>query len=574
MDTLSSPVAFRRYLAVVVIGLFATIVFSSPAAGQQNATTKSRPPAPSQSSAHALRSTTRLVQLSVIVDGRHGKPIAGLRKNDFELWDNGRRQTIQLFLTHDSDPAGSHPAALPPDTYSNRLSDHTIPMSATVILLDGLNTRITDQQYALQQVVRYLGQIRPQDRVALYTLGTDLTLVHDFTNDAKDLLAALHTYKGRISPEFEMPPDLQRRDRSSPTGRAGLGGISAANDVLTPVLKIFNASERNVQLSDRVGRTVWALERIADHVALLPGRKNLVWVSGSFLAAADLQDVEMNTPDGSLLFTTDLTGVARMLNNASLVVYPVDARGLLVGGLFGAFGDADPRNFEIMDEVAHRTGGEAFYNTNDIFNSIRRAVDDSRVSYELGYYPNAGKWDGTFHRIRVKVLRHGAHVRAREGYFANPAPAVTSGNRAKLLGEAAANLFDADGIGVTVRVRSTNVSPRTGRSIEVSVRLDPGALTLQQEARGWTGGFDTVFVQLDGKSAVLNATDDPIRFLLSADQYRQATQHGGSYTETVTLSPQASQLRVVVRDTPSGRIGSVAIPLAHYFSSAVLPPKS
>lgn len=573
MDTRSSSVAFRCYFTTIVIGLFATIVFSSPAAGQQNAATELRPPSSSQSSAHALRSTTRLVQLSVIVDGRHGKPIAGLSKDDFELWDNGRRQTIRLFLTHDSDPAGSHPAALPPDTYSNRLSDHTIPMSATVILLDGLNTRITDQQYALQQVVRFLGQIRPQDRVALYTLGTDLTLVHDFTNDAKDLVAALHTYKGRISPEFEMPPDLQRRGGSS-RGRAGLGGISAPKNFLTPMLKIFNASERNVQLSDRVGRTVWALERIADHVALLPGRKNLVWVSGSFLAAADLQDVEMNTPDGSLLFTTDLTGVARMLNNASLVVYPVDARGLLVGGLFGAFGDADPRNFAIMDEVAHRTGGEAFYNTNDIFNSIRRAVDDSRVSYELGYYPDTGKWDGTFHRIRVKVLRHGTHVRAREGYFANPGPAVTPGNRAKLLGEAAANLFDADGIGVTVRVRSTNESPRTGRSIEVSVRLDPGALTLRQAAHGWTGGFDTVFVQLDSKSAVLNATDDPIRFLLSADQYRQATQHGGSYTETVSLSPQASQLRVVVRDTPTGRIGSVAIPLAHYFSSSALPPKS
>ncbi|MGH9736643.1 MAG: VWA domain-containing protein [Candidatus Acidiferrales bacterium] len=573
MDIPSSPVALRRPTAIV-IGLFATIAFTCSAGGRQNVATESRTPSASPRSTHLLRSTTRLVQLSVIVDGRHGRPIAGLSKNDFELWDNGHRQTIQLFLTHESDPASSRPAALPPDTYSNRLSDHTIPMSATVILLDGLNTKITDQQYALQQVVRFLGQIRPQDRVALYTLGTNLTLVHDFTNDAKDLLTALHGYKGQISPEFEMPPQLQRRDRSSRGGRAGLDGSGASNNVLTPVLKVFNASERNVQLSDRVGRTVWALERIADHVALLPGRKNLVWVSGSFLAAADLQDVEMNTPDGGLLFTTDLTGVARMLNNTSMVVYPVDARGLLVGGLFGAFGDTDPRNFEIMDEIAHRTGGYAFYSTNDIFNSIRRAVDDSRVSYELGYYPDTVKWDGTFHRVRIKVLRHGMHVRAREGYFANPGSSLTPEDKTTLLGEAAANLFDADGIAVTVKVRSTNESPRTGRSIQVSVLLDSGALTLHQEASGWTGGFDTVFVQVDGKSAVLNATDDPIRFMLSADQYRQVRRHGGSYTETVNLSPQASQLRVVVRDTSSGKIGSVGIPLAHYFPSTTPPPRS
>lgn len=281
----------------------------------------------------------------------------------------------------------------------------------------------------------------------------------------------------------------------------------------------------------------------------------------------------MNTPDGGLLFSTDLTGVARMLNNASLVVYPVDARGLLVGGLFSSFGAPSPRNFEIMDEIARRTGGEAFYNTNDIFNSIRRAVDDSTFSYELGYYPDIGKWDGSFHRIRVKVLRRGAHVRAREGYFATPGSSVTPKNKSTLLGEAAASLLDADGIGVTVSVTSTNESPRTGRAIDFSVHLDPEGLTLHQGSNGWTGGFDTIFVQLDGKGAILTAADDPIRFVLAADQYRRVTRYGGSYHHTLHLRPNASQLRIVVRDMPSGRIGSVGIPLDRYFAGTSVSSK-
>jgi hypothetical protein len=78
-----------------------------------------------------------------------------------------------------------------------------------------------------------------------------------------------------------------------------------------------------------------------------------------------------------------------------------------------------------MKVLAERTGGKAFYGSNNLSEAIRRAMDDSRVTYTLGFYPAGAKWDGSFHRIKVKVKTSGAEVRARTGYFALPDSAQT-----------------------------------------------------------------------------------------------------------------------------------------------------
>ncbi len=562
-----------RLLAVAV--LVAAVTAQPKASSQRTRTQKSVPPLADNpiavQSTGPLRSETRLVQLSVIVDDRHGRPITGLSKHDFTVLDNGKQEPIQVFLVHESEPRRMRTAALPPDTYSNRMADRSIPMSATVILLDGLNTKISDQQYARLQVIKFLQQIQPEDRVALYTLGDDLKLLHDFTNDAQSLLESLRQYQGRISPEFSEAvsrPGRSEADRGRDRRTGGAIGRSPRDDMFAGFLHSFDASEHAFQVRDRAARTVQALEQIGNHVALLPGRKNLVWVSGSFLPAANLQDVEMNTPNGALLFTSDLESVARKLNNASLVLYPVDAHGLLVGGMFGAFGAPDYRQFAVMDEIAQRTGGKAFYNTNDILGAIRKAVDDSRVSYEIGYYPQIEKWDGSFHKVRIKVGRHGAHVRAREGYFAVPGPTITPKLRQPFFSAAATNMLDADGIGIILNVMPASAEAKAARYLEVSVRLEPGDPTVELRNARWTGSLETVLVQLDDKGVVLSASDDPVEFRLTPDQYLQMTRYGLSYREKVDVRPRASELRVVVRDGESGKIGSVAVPLARYFPPA------
>src|SRR6266536_207810 len=73
---------------------------------------------------------------------------------------------------------------------------------------------------------------------------------------------------------------------------------------------------------------------------------------------------------------------------------------------------------DTMAILANRTGGRAYYNTNDLTRAIHEAIDDAQVNYVLGYYPAHNKWDGKFHQVKVQVNRKGIDLRYRLGYFA------------------------------------------------------------------------------------------------------------------------------------------------------------
>ena len=503
-----------------------------------------------------IRSTTRLVKLSVVVHDKHGNPITGLTKDDFTILDKKKPQKVQVFFTRTTEPLGHSHESLPADTFSNRMADQSAPSSATVILLDGLNTRFPDLAYARAQIVKFLMQIQPQDRVALYTLGTDLTLVHDFTSDATSLLASLQNAGLLRAPLQKDPIPLGTSGAAAAPQRLSVRLGTPNPNMLDPFLNSIDRQEKEFIFVDTIGRTIQALKEIGNHVALLPGRKNLIWVSGSFVQTSGLQDVELNTPDGSMLFTTGVESVANTLNNASMVVYPVDARGLFSS-------PSDNREYESMYAIAQRTGGRAFYNGNDIFGAIRKAIDDSLVSYELGYYPEAAKWDGSFHKIQVQVKRPGANVRTREGYFAVGDPKITPEVHKSLLAGAMTNLLEADGIGITVHVKNPQTDSAE-RRLSISLVLNSGDLSVESRDGKWNGGLDTMLVQLDAKGVVLGATDEAIEFHLTPEKYKQMAEYGLSYKEESTMMPGASEVRVVVRDASSGKVGAVKVPLANY----------
>ena len=156
------------------------------------------PPAPAQdqapTTAQALRVLTRLVQISVIADDGNGKPVTGLTKDDFKVFDQGQEQKINFFTEQSNQnlTLKASATAPAPDTFSNRFEQKAnSPTSATVILLDTRNTHALDMAYARKQVGSFLSELQPQDRVALYLLGSKLTVLHDFTQDSASIMRAL-----------------------------------------------------------------------------------------------------------------------------------------------------------------------------------------------------------------------------------------------------------------------------------------------------------------------------------------------------------------------------------------------
>jgi VWFA-related protein len=590
---------------LLALGLSLLLLLSPVSiAAQQTAPTTSNPATSQQPP--VIHSTTRLVQLSVIAQDGKGEPITGLKKEDFSLFDEGKPQVISFFACGTPAPAAP-PPALPANYFTNRFDlKGEEPGAVTVILFDSLNTAPQDQSYVRKQVLRFLLTLKPQDHVAIYALTNNLIILHEFTQDSSALVAALNRYS---------PRELAAYDASTAKPIDFLG---LTND---PQWQGFQNALNNAEgmindqnLLNRIGTTAAALEIIADHLAMIPGRKSLVWVSGGFpiqigmpkigtpqatMAAATSSggggdprtaagqgdpnpvgggDPTNNLPRTEREFsqqTASITKATRALNRVNVAVYPVEAQGVETNAAFtpgtrsastslssgGFFGRQDIHDSSNL--LADRTGGKAFYGNNDIRDAVRRAFDDGRYACNIGYYPDHGQWDGKFRGLKVKVSLKDAHLRYRQGYYAF---ADRSGGEEAVnsdLQQASMSPLETTNLGLIVNGKT--IASLTARNLQLQVGVDPKQLLLTASENRRKGSLDMVFVQTDSSGNLLVADKQHFDINFEQKQYEFLTKAGMILQRTVVVQPQADEVRVVVRDAGSGAVGSVNIPVKAFF---------
>ena len=501
-----------------------------------------------------VRVTTRLVQANVIVLDKAGQPVTDLTKDDFLVQDQGKTQTISTFLVTTNNVTEENPTPLPPNTFSNRLAQQgKVPASISVILLDALNTNFQQQTYAKEQVIRFLRQLRPQDRVALYMLGSRLAVLHDFTTDAAELVAALESYQGHPSSKLagsqhqNLDPSVKRALRASQS-EARLGF-----DLAGPMEALFEPMQASY-IRKRAELTSAALWAVANRLSGFPGRKNLVWVSSAFPVTQE---------------------IAQILSKAGVAVYPVDAAGLVVygserhegpyidedstPGVVGNLGDREGPA-PAMETLAERTGGRAFYNSNDLQGAIRQAIDDSRLTYTIGFYPANTEWDGKFHKMKVEVRRPGVRIHTRLGYYAvDDTTESEAERRAAELREADRAPLDATGIGFTVTADSSG--PSGGNSALLRINISRQDVWLDSKDGHWNGAIEILYAQHAADGRLVAAWKDKLSLALTPEIYKRAEQDGITLTKQLALKPGINELRIAVRDANSGAIGTVTIPL-------------
>jgi VWFA-related protein len=531
------------------------------ASAQQPASPVSAPPALAPMPETVLRATTRLIQVNVIVHDKQGQPVRDLKKEDFVLLDTGKPQQI-AFFSMDSNAVLPQSAKLAPNVFTNQLQQKSaVPSSVTVILIDELNTKIQDQQYARQQVIRYLKTIHPEDRVAIYALGSSLRVLHDFTTDSSDLLRRLEKYTGSVLPE------TTAADASSFQGDSGalqldqwMRGAGASKQ------------ERDFYTINRVDGTLHTLEFIANHLASLPGRKNLIWVSGGFPLQIGFGSVAaMRDPSREQrTFGPEVERTIKALNDGNVAIYPVDARGLVVDTRFSAENrkvDLTPKlsmgpvveHQQTMSVLADSTGGHAYYNTNDLASAIRSAVDDSALTYTLGFYPGNEANDGKFHKLQVKTPGHnGLNTRYRKGYFDVQEKPLDAKARRIELRDAVWSPMDSSALGLLVQLAPTD--PAHPNDLNVYVKIDPRGVGLTMNGGHHDGAIDILFVQKNEQGKQFNGADDTITLALQEPSFQKVEKDGFLYRKLVPRVPQATQLRIVVRDASSGSLGSVTVP--------------
>jgi len=513
-----------------------------------------------------IRISTRLVEVGVIVRDKNG-PVADLTKDDFMVLDRGKPQTISIFSADAAAFAQQPPQQpLPQNTFTD-LPQYgaTAPRSITVVLLDNLNTlygSTPESKYeatpywmedlalrnAKSHLIEVIKQLQPEDRVAIYGLGHSLHVLCDFTSDRDQLLAILQSYDTRsitnrtvVEPGHMEPPVF---------GHAADGFENAG--------AVFRAGSAN---EERGAETMAALQAIAAHVANIPGRKNLVWLT-------------TNLPFSG-------AAMAHVLSPANIAVYPVDARGLLARSVAtelvpgtadadevaGAAGQWDnmpgqssqPIGIATMQKLANETGGQAFVNTNDITGAIRKAVEDSQVTYTLGFYIKSDSLDGKFHELKVESKRKGLTIRSPKGYFAFPDTQATKNEDQFRLVSAVQSPIESSSIPLTATVDRVNQPPH---SLRVLCTIDAHSLRLVQSGGLRKGSVEVYIVEQDQTGKVVGQSGKTFTLQFPEKQYDALLKSGILFHEFVQPQAGVTTLRVLVEDPSTSELGSVIIPLA------------
>ena len=285
-----------------------------------------------------LRTGVQLVVEDVVVTGKNGAPVHGLQQGDFTVLENKVEQSIKGFEEH-TGAAVRPPTALPAGVFSN--VPDTAGRVVNVLLLDGLNTPPQSQVYLRGQLVKFLETERPGTQTALFTLNYRLRLLQDFTADPELLKLAVRAQGAQFSPLL----NRELNDQPAHKASEALTNMIAEHPELASVLESIQSSlldmqarQVSQQMQVRARITMEALEQLARYLAGVPGRKNLLWFSGSFPTYIQ-RDIQ-TTGDvfaGQADLRDELKRTETILARNQVAMYPIDARGLEAAPLARCF---------------------------------------------------------------------------------------------------------------------------------------------------------------------------------------------------------------------------------------------
>src|SRR5438270_6078908 len=404
--------------------LFVTLTSAQtpqPAATQQ----------PPQSGVATLRAGTQLVVVDVVVTDKRQKSIQGLQAYDFTLIEENVPQVVKHFEEHTAlTPADAtkFPALpkFPPGVFTN-YTPAPVNGAVNLLLLDALNTPLGDQAYVRQQLLAYLNATPPGTRIAIFGLTNQLTILQGFTSDPALLKAVASSKLGKNSPLLQdaVGGSGIQNSTADDLEDAGADATTVAN------LRQFDAQQQSFQLQLRVKYTLDAMNQLARYLSSIPGRKNLIWFSGSFPISV-LPDTTGNLTDPFAVvadYEKEFRDTVNLLARSQVAVYPIDARGLTNAPILDA---ATSRNYaspgrgparmtqdlnkfstdtfaehSTMSQMAEATGGHAFYNTNGLTQAVATAINNGSNFYTLTYTPANPAGDGKFRKIKVQLAQSG-----------------------------------------------------------------------------------------------------------------------------------------------------------------------
>ena len=551
-----------------------------------------------------LHVSSKLVLVDVSVTDSSGHFVRNLKKSDFSVTEDNKPQVIRSFDEHTQAEPGAYPSTpklpkLGPDVFTNYTP---VPPNGTltILLLDMLNTPYREQSIVRDQVLKFLKEVRPDQRIAIFGLSDHLLLLQGFSSDPELLRKALQaSSRGQLSRLLD----------DSANGTQVASGEEAnsdqySNDPTTQqTLQNLQALETQlvgVQQQVRTEETLDALDLLARYLSGMNGKKNILWYSTAFPTGFSFNDTGEGPAVG---LAPDIEALIRRTTNllatAQTAVFPIDAGGLAVPGDFSVAGSKGPTGQSVansfqqtatahnaMIDIAEDTGGHAYFNTNGLAEAATDAIEFGSNFYTLAYVPSNKSTDGYFRHIVVKVSGKKYRLAYRRGYYADKPDQDSAANSAadavpKAGSFSAALMRGAPNpteIIFKVRAqpgRDSESEPAPGNDIDAKVAgpfrrylVDFSADIHNIQTRELPGdlhhvSLEFVTIVYDQDNAMINSMTNTLTGDLPASSYLKAMQTGMKFRQLISIPVKGKDtMRVAVRDILGNHLGTVEVPVS------------
>ncbi|MBV8902996.1 MAG: VWA domain-containing protein, partial [Acidobacteriia bacterium] len=511
--------------------------------------------------------TTQLIVEDVIVRGKDGNPVTGLKASDFTITEDGKPQKIAVFEFQKLEEQPAAPRIAPGSASEPSVVAERVPVKAVtaneitpetpgnlkyrdrrllVLFFDMTSMPLADQIRSQEAALKFLRtQVTPSDLIAMMTFSNDIKVVEDFTDD-RDLLE--RDIKKLTIGEGQGLEQTISDDSAADTGAAFQQDDTEFN--------IFNTD-----------RQLAALENAARMLATLNEKKALVYFSSG---------ITRNGLDNQAQLAATVNAAIR----ANVAFYPIDARGLVAqaplgdatkgspggqGMYSGSSSRAAQSNFQGTQEtlytLAADTGGKAFLDSNDLSAGIVQAQKDINSYYIIGYYSTNEALDGRFRRIKITI--NDATLRAkiakldfRQGYFAGKEFRKSNdGDREQQLAQALSLGDPITDMDIAMEVDYFRLA-RDRYFVPLAVKIPGTEIELARHGGAETTRFDFIGQVKDAKGAVVANVRDNIPVKLKGETAQQLAKTTLEYDTGFTLPPGTYTTKFLARENETGKIGT------------------
>jgi len=534
-----------------------------------------------------IRISTQLVQTDVVVTDKNDKIVKDLKLEDFELYDNGKKQDLKFLefvgvegVENERRAEGTRPPAYVEPVGNTGVSAKDLKR-VVAFVVDDLTMEIPDLPPVRKMMLDFVNnKMRDGDLVAIVRVVGGKGLLQQFTSDRQLLRRAIAQISVVVHPYGDsQTPDVPRTDPRATLAQAA-GGEAAAplgDSPLSPsdAPEIFSPNDDTIRYFRGLSALTTA-NYVMQSLKDLPGRKNLVLITaGLALFKSD--------NSGNLNFTSVLDQLTDNAFRAGVVINAMDPRGLRatpgvksfqetptkssVMPSTGNFGRGDPgresalgapmagaAEHQGLNTVTKATGGISAFNTNDFVSSLDKIMARSDGYYTLAYTPSE-KFDNKSHKLEVKVKRSGVKVSHHAKYTAYEDKPAGPRTKEEEIGAAARSPLVKADIDITPNVA---VKLKPGKAeVDIHMLINASKFHFTEAEGKYQTSLDVVGFVFDQNGKNRGGFSDSINLNLSKEDYQRALTEGVTYTASTEMPAGNNyQVRGVVREAGSGILGT------------------